>query len=125
MTIRRETQTILASAARTATNASQIFLAPKSSTSSLFVVDVTAVSATPSIVVKIENRDPLSGNFYNVIQATAITTVSTNPIQVGKEVASSGAAAFWVMQREFRITVVHNDADSITYSIGVTHMVDI
>lgn len=125
MTTRRQSQTILASAARIATVVSPVFSAEQV-LASTFVIDVTAAPVTPSIVAVIEGKDPESGSFYPILTDAAITTVSRTTLQVGPTItAAANVAANDILPSEYRITVTHGDADSITYSIGVTHMVEI
>lgn len=125
MTIRRQTQTIFASAARTATEVSGTFSAEQV-LSSIFVIDATAEVSTASVVFSIEGKDPLSGVFYNIIDSAAIEAVGTTTIQVGPNIiAAANIAANEMLPAEFRITATHGDADSLTYSVGVTHMVEI
>lgn len=125
MTIRRQTQTIFESSARTATTVSPVFGSEEVS-SSIFVIDVTATDSTPSVVFSIEGKDPLSESFYNIIDSAAITATGTTTIQVGPNIiAAANIAANEMLPGNYRITATANDADSITYSVGVTHMVEI
>lgn len=125
MTVRKQYQTILPSAARTATVVSGVFSAEEV-VASTFIIDVTATSATPSITAKIEGKDPLSGAFWTVLEDAAITSTGTTFLQVGKDItAAANVAANQFLPEEFRVTVTHADADSITYSISAIHMVDI
>jgi hypothetical protein len=125
MAIRRQKQTILASAARTTTVVSQVFSA-EHVIASTFVIDVTAVTATPTITATIEGKDPLSGAFYAILVDTGITATGTTFLQVGHTIiAAANVAANNFLPDEYRVTVTHTDADSITYSISAIHMVDI
>lgn len=125
MTIRKQSQTILSSAARTATVTSPVFSA-EAVANSVFVIDVTATAATPSITAAIQGKDPESGSFYTILTSAAITSTSTNVIKVGKDfAASANVAANDILPSEFRVVMTHGDADSITYSVSATHMVEI
>jgi hypothetical protein len=99
-------RTLYALAARTATPTAVTFGARHDSTLRL-VVDVTAIAATPSIVVTVDVQDAASGKWANVLTAAAITTVSTNVLGPVHGLAGT-----------VRVTVTHADADSITYSVG-------
>jgi len=125
MTTRRQAQTIFTSVARTATIVSSV-LSAEEAISSIFVIDVTAITASPSVVFSIEAKDPLSTAFYNVIDSAAITGTGTTTIQVGMNiVAAANIAANEMLPAEYRITATHGDADSITYTVGVTHLAQI
>lgn len=125
MTIRKQYQTVLPSAARTATIVSPILSATEV-IASTFVIDVTATSATPSITAKIEGKDPVSGAFWTILEDAALTATGTTFLQVGKDItAAANVAANQFLPDEYRVTVTHADADSITYSISAIHMVDI
>jgi hypothetical protein len=110
--------TYLASAARTATptvadvttyNAGGITV----------VINVTAVTATPSVVFTIDGKDALSGVYYNLLTSAAVTGVSTVVLRVspGITVAANLAAA-QLLPRVIRILPTHGDADSITYTVA-------
>ena len=123
MAIRRQTQTVLASAARTATVVSPV-LSAEQVIASTFVIDVTAVTATPAITATIEGKDPVSGSFYTILVDAAVSTVSRTFLQVGHTItAAANVAANNFLPSEYRLTVAHGDTDSITYSISAIHMV--
>lgn len=110
--------TALASAARTATVSSSDIT--NSYGQSIHVVlDVTASASTPSITLKIEGKDSLSGKYYTILESAAVTGASTNVYRVGPGLGSvSNLAVDDVIPKTFRITMTHSDADSITYSVG-------
>ena len=118
---------ILASAARVATPAAvtltKAILGDVSSDRLLnlhLIIDVTAITATPSIVVTLNALDRVSGKFYNLLTSAAITTVSTNVLKLGVDMlAAANLAAQDIIPENLRITVTHGDADSITYSVGL------
>lgn len=111
--------TALASAARTASlNSSEFTL--YGATGVIFVVDVTAVSLTPSVSITLQCYDSLSGKWFNIITATAITTTGTYKIMAfPNATAAAGSVASTVVARQCRLNCIHSDTDSITYSIGV------
>lgn len=107
-----------ASAARTATSNSIDFQNNDCSRLTV-VIDVTAISATPSVVFTIEGFDKLSGKYFTILASAAITGTGTTVLRVGPAltaaanlVANDQLPAFW------RIKAVHGDADSITFSVG-------
>lgn len=124
MSIRRQTQTIFASTARTATEVSPV-LSAQEVIATTFVIDVTATSATPSVVFTIEGKDPLSGAFWTILTDAAVTATGTTFLQVGKDItAATNVAANQFLPDEYRVTATHADADSITYSVSAIHMIE-
>ncbi len=117
------TETILASAARTTTTNSADFT-NYNARGAHFFIDVTAVTATPSITVNIQGKDPVSGTYYNLLTSVAITTVSTAVLKLYPGIgAVANAAAADILPRTYRVSVTHADADSITYSVGASLVV--
>ena len=83
------------------------------------VIDATVIAATPSIVVTIQGKDALSGKYYTILAAAAITGVSTVVLRVYPGLtAAANLVASDVLPRTWRVSVVAGDADSITYSVG-------
>ena len=120
LALNNTTETILSSAARTATTSSADFT-NLNARGGHFFVDVTAVTATPSIVVNIQGKDPVTDTYYNILVATAITATGTAVLKVYPNgTAIAGGAASDVLPRTYRVSVTHADTDSITYSIGAS-----
>ena len=120
-------KSLLASAARTATPTdATLTIAAKESGSGMahievvhIIVDVTAVTATPSVVFTIENYNQATNSYYPVLSATAITATGTTVLKVGLGITpSAGSAANDMVTNQFRVVPTHGDGDSITYSIG-------
>ncbi|RJQ25520.1 MAG: hypothetical protein C4589_10990 [Peptococcaceae bacterium] len=110
--------TALASAARTATMSSPD-LSNNHKNGVHVILDVTAITDTPSITLKIEGKDPASGNYYTILEGAAVATVNTNIYKVfPAATAAANAVANDIIPRTWRVTVTHADADSITYSVG-------
>lgn len=83
------------------------------------VIDVTDVTATPSVVPTVEGKDPLSGKYYTLLTGAAITATGTTILKVfPSATAVANLAANDFVPSKFRVTMTHGDADSITYSIG-------
>lgn len=110
--------TILASAARTATNSSATFKNPNHRAAH-FIIDVTAIAATPSVVFSIEAFDVASGTFYPILESVAIVAVGTTVLKVGIGFTPvPNLTANNLIPFQYRVTATHGDADSITYSVG-------
>lgn len=108
--------TLLASAARTATVATADQRNPHHR-GVVVVIDVTASSATPSVVATIQGKDEVSGKYYTILASAAITGTGTTVLRVYPGLtAASNTVANDVLPSTWRVNFVHADADSITYS---------
>lgn len=112
--------TVLPSAARTASPDTMEFEALGVDYHGVhLVIDVTAVTATPSVTVTIQGVDRLSGKVYTILASAAITATGTTVLKVGAGLtAAANLVANDLLPPVFRITVAHGDADSITYSVA-------
>lgn len=112
--------TVLASAARTATNQS----ADQTNYNGRglhLVINVTAASATPSVVFTIQGKCALSSAYYTILASVAITGTGTTVLRVFPgATAAANAAANDIIPRTWRIDATHADADSITYSVSAS-----
>lgn len=83
------------------------------------VIDVTAASATPSVVFTIQGKDEVSGQYYTLLASAAITGVGTTVLRVYPGLtAAANLVANDVLPKTWRVLATHADADSITYSVG-------
>jgi len=81
------------------------------------VLDVTEITSTPSITLKIEGK--VNGKYYTILEGAAVTTVSVNTYRVFPHLtAVANSIANDVIPKTFRITVTHANTNSITYSVG-------
>jgi hypothetical protein len=81
------------------------------------ILNVTGITGTPSIVLKIEGKSA-SGIYYTLLEGAAITAAGTHVYKImpwATPVANEAAAD--LLPRTWRITVTHTNADSITYSV--------
>lgn len=120
--LRTVRKTAFVSAPRTATP-TNAELATDGARGMHLVIDVTAITASPSVVPTIDGYDPLSGKWYNLLTGVAITATGTTVLKIYPGIATAAnAAASDVVPDTFRVVMTHADADSITYSVGV-HLV--
>jgi hypothetical protein len=111
-------KTVFASAARTATPTAVVLNTGRVKGLQL-VIDVTAVTSTPSVVFTVEVVDSLSGKFIALLTTAAIATVSTTVLNLGQGVvAAAGLAVGAVIPENVRISATHGNANSITYSVS-------
>lgn len=113
-------ETVLASAARTATVQSADFTNYNGRGLHL-VIAVSAVTATPSVVFTIQGKDAVSGLYYTVLTSAAITATGTTVLKVYPGItASANASASDILPRTWRVDATHANADSISYSVGAS-----
>ena len=114
--------TAFASAARTASSNSSD-LTNYNARGVKVVIDVTAASATPSVVFTIAGKCTLSGKYYAILASAAITGTGTTVLTVYPgATAAANVAVSDVLPRLWRVEAVHADADSITYSVSVNYV---
>lgn len=113
--------TIYASAARTATP-TVADLEVRSYKGAIFVLNVTAVTATPSLTFKVEGVDS-EGVVHLILTSAAIATAVQTVFRVfpGATVTTNISANSF-LPRVIRVTVTHGDTDSATYSLTASFM---
>jgi len=113
--------TLLASAARTVTVDTDDQRNP-GARGVMVTLDVTAVVDTPSIVLKVQHKDPASAKYETLLSATAVTATGTHTYIVHTDVGTAAgditAVANYPLGQTWRVRVEHADTDSITYSVG-------
>lgn len=114
---------VYASAARTATPTA--VTVPTGRFKSLhLVIDVTAITSTPSVVCTVDGLDPVSGKYYNLLTSAALTESGvpyTRVLKIGPGLpVTANLSANDVLPSTVRVTMTHGDADSITYSVAAT-----
>jgi hypothetical protein len=82
------------------------------------VLNVTS-AGTGSITLSIVGVDSVSAATYTILAGAAVTTNSTNVYKVGQGLtAAANAVANDLLPRSFNIVITHNNANTITYSVG-------
>jgi len=120
---------ILASAARTATptiatiTADTLAVSTKAMADLQVIIDVTALSLTPSVQPALQAQDPVSTKWYDLVASiAAITATGTTVLSFGENspvVANLSNQGF--IPDTIRLTLTHADTDSITYSVGLNY----
>jgi hypothetical protein len=118
--------TVYASAARTATPDTQEYRIGGDVDEFVVVVDVTNVTATGTLVVKVQGVDAASGKAFDLNPAATTASISANgtyTISVGGSlpaVATNPAVSVnAVVPPVLRITATHGNGVSLTYSVGL------
>ena len=86
----------------------------------MLILDVSAITDTPSIQVVVQVMPILCGDYEAVLRGGQVTTVSLNSYVVYPGAIAEGdvvKAASLPLPRRWRVTVSHADADPITYSL--------
>lgn len=116
-------RTVFASAARTATANSNNMSLPDA-VGAEFMLDISAVSGTtPTCVVKVQARDPISGNYVDVPgaafasqNATGTTRLVVHPAIT----ASANVAVAQTLPERFRaVATIGGTTPSFTFSLSV------
>lgn len=112
----KDSQVVFSSAARTATSSVTM---STHCMAGVFVINVTAASATPSVVFTIAGISPAASTEYTILASDAITGTGTTVLRIHPELtAAANTIAKDVLPQALKITATHADADSITYSMG-------
>lgn len=112
----KEAQTVFASAARTAT--SSVTMAT-GCLGGVFIINVTAVTLTPSVVFTIAGVDPEGSAAYTILASAAIVGTGQTVLRIHPSLtAAANTIAKDVLPQALKITATHADADSITYSVS-------
>jgi hypothetical protein len=84
---------------------------------------MTAVTATGSVTATIQGFDTASGKYYTLLEAAAITGVSTVVLRVHPDLApSANLIADDFVPSKFRIEMDHLNSVAMTYSVGVNYV---
>lgn len=112
---------VFASAARTATSTSKPSENSGRYRGGVFVIDVTAVADTPSVVFTIQGRDPVSGKAYTILTSAAITGTGTTVLRVYPGLtAAANVTVSDILPAQWQVLATHADTDSITYSVSAS-----
>lgn len=116
-----KTFTAYDSAARTA-SPTPTDLVNNSSRGIIVVTDISAIGgAAPQIQVTIQGKDPISGNYYNMLVSPVYSIVATNVIQLYPGISETpNIKESAILPASYRILVTHSNADSITYSVSAS-----
>lgn len=112
----KDPQILIESAARTATH-SITFSTP--CLGGIFIIDVTAVTATPSVTFTIAGVDPASDKTWTILASAAITATGTTVLRIHPDLtAAANTIAKDMLPQAIKVTATHADTDSITYTLG-------
>jgi len=118
----------LASSSRSASTTSPL-ISNHNARAILVFLDITAVSGTGGLVLKINGRDPATGKMFKLnVDTTLITAIGNYLYAVGlgvtKDSASQGGtqslkqATAAPLPRQLEIFIYNQDSTTYTYSVG-------
>lgn len=107
------------SIARTVTPAPSIVTLEQGVFNAEIVIAVTAATSTPSTVFTVEAQDG-AGAWYPLLVSAAIVGVGTTRLLIGSGiVAAANVAAQVVLPEYIRVSPVHGNANSQTYTVSI------
>jgi hypothetical protein len=109
------------SKARTATTSSRDFSSYEGGVGCICVINITAVTSSPSVTFTIQGKDPASGTYYTILASSAQTGAGQVILRVHPDLtASANAVAKDMMPAVWRVTATHGNTDSMTYTVGAS-----
>ncbi len=112
----KEVQPIFELGARTATPAAGTIAC--ASAEGLFFINVTAVTSSPSVVFTILGVSPNGSAEYTILASAAITGTGLTVLRVSRQLtAAANTIAKDMLPAAIKVTAVHGNANSITYSM--------
>ncbi len=114
--------TVFSSAARTVSENSADLSNPYAR-GAVLVIDVTAATATPSVVFTVKGKSALGSDYYTILASAAITGTGQTVQRIYPGLtASANVTASDVLPAVWRVEAAHADADSITYSVSCNYV---
>jgi len=111
-------QVVFASQARTATPTAAQLATRRYKTLTL-VIDITAVTSTPSTTFNINRVDSTSGKKVLILASAAQAAVATITMRVGVGLpVTANVSANEALPSTVEVTAVHGNANSMTYSVS-------
>jgi len=114
---------VLPSAARTATTNSDDMRNARHKGVRVHI-NVTAADATPSVVFKIQGKDNLTGDYFDMLASAAVTATGDTYLRVSPGIAvTANQTANEQLPSWWRVVATHADADALTYEITADMLV--
>ncbi len=83
------------------------------------ILDVSVRDGTSGITLKIQGKDPVSDEYYDILVGSKVNTVSTNVYKVHPALeADANVVAKDFLPRTWRVRLEHDNDNEITYSVG-------
>jgi len=91
----------------------------------LVVIDVTAITLTPSVVPIFRFRDPILNKQITLLAGAALTGIGVTAYLLAPDAAAGGgitAAVALQLMQDWDLFMDHADTDSITYQASATYL---
>lgn len=84
------------------------------------VIDITAVTGTPTLTVTIQGKDAVSGKYYTILASAALSAVATTVLRVYPGLtAAANTIANDVLPKDWRVTyTVAGGTPAVTATIS-------
>jgi hypothetical protein len=117
MTAKNQQVRVLASAARTASINSPDMRNARHQGVRVHI-NVTAADATPSVVFKIQGKDNLTGDYFDMLSSAAVTAIGDTYLHIYPGIAAAANSALSaVLPSWWRVVATAGDADALTYEV--------
>ena len=112
---------VFESKARIADTASRDFANNEGGIGCIVVINITAVTSTPSTTFTIQGKDPASNTYYTILASSAQAGTGQVILRVHPDLtASANAVAKDMMPAVWRVLASHGNANSMTYTVGAS-----
>lgn len=120
--MRTSSKSLLASGARTTTQTLGPYANPDNEgdiETIEIVLSLTAFSTAASLTLSIEEANPTTGTFEQVIAATALTATGVKRLRIGTHTPNTANEnQCGIVGNLYRVVVTHGNANSHTYSVS-------
>ena len=89
----------------------------------MIFLNITAASGTGGLTLRVQARDPVSGNYFALHAAPAAVVATGLQVYVLYPGVTGGAVSQptqIILPRTWRVQVTHGDATNYTYSVGAS-----
>jgi len=86
------------------------------------VIDITAITGTPTLTVTIQGKDAVSGKYYTILASAALAAVATTVLRVYPGLAAAANLAVNdVLPRDWRVTyTIGGGTPAVTATIAAS-----
>ncbi len=110
---------LLPSAAYTATPNTQQLSGTGRSTAMVVAMNMTAVTATGTVTLKVEGFDPLSGATWPIVTSTAVAATGMTVLKISPgNTPVTNVAVSDILPPVVNITATHGNAVAMTYTLS-------
>ena len=112
----KDHEIVFPSVARTATSTATFHTKRRAG---FLFINVTAITASPSVVFTLKGHDPISSTAYDILASAAITGTGMTVLRVSEHLtAAANTIAKDMLPEAMSLLATHADTDSITFSVA-------